>query len=394
MCGSVENIKAAEPDTAKTADGLLSAASLGISWKQPGEVEGLKSRKKAIFEVNTSNLLVGDMISRVVSARLTLESRVVAVGDAGMAVVEVALGQREVEKGGQVSLHSDLNIVVLGPTSGGLTEDATVEELCSAINLQLEAKPQVVILQAPPCGGGRGKAWASIFHVLLGCQEMLSYRGAVVVCAAEETAAMKSVCSERWTGRSGWIWKEAVGVDKLELLDDVLEEDLSANPNLSELLREASGLAKKRFEGEDSIEKARERGWTLSLLVSTDQDGKKSLRSFACYTFHGKELHIARIAAEYGHRGAGLGTYFMTWLLTKAAEMPQSKCAWICCSSLVSAVPFYEKYGFCDMTCDDVDDDDHFQTWMELKNNSVVDDDPDTESEASSDDDEESEDDA
>lgn len=63
----------------------------------------------------------------------------------------------------------------------------------------------------------------------------------------------------------------------------------------------------------------------------------------------------------------------MTWILTKAAQMPRSKCAWISLSSLDTAIAFYEKFGFCDMTCDDIaEDEDHFQTWMELRNVSVV----------------------
>merc|ERR1712110_1330110 len=114
--------------------------------------------------------------------------------------------------------------------------------------------------------------------------------------------------------------------------EDVLTKDAVDEPLLEELLAETTELSKKRFSGEDAVEKAREKGWTLSLLISVDAEGKKALRSFACYCLHGKEFHIARIAAEYGFRGAGLGTFCMTWLLTKAAEMPESKCAWICCS--------------------------------------------------------------
>lgn len=59
-------------------------------------------------------------------------------------------------------------------------------------------------------------------------------------------------------------------------------------------------------------------------------------------------------------------------VLRKAARMPSSECKWISLSALDTAVLFYEKFGFDDMTVDDITNPDHFQTWMEMKSLSVV----------------------
>lgn len=106
----------------------------------------------------------------------------------------------------------------------------------------------------------------------------------------------------------------------------------------------------------------------------------KRFCGFICYHLSTKsaEFHVARIAVIARSRGKGYGKHFMQWMLRKCALLPRTQCAWISLSALDEAVSFYEHFGFTDMTCDDIDDDEHIQTWMELKNISVAPDEPDT----------------
>merc|ERR1712118_43245 len=111
------------------------------------------------------------------------------------------------------------------------------------------------------------------------------------------------------------------------------------------------------------------------LTVPMSDAGGLSLGGFICYRLPvapAAELHIARLAIWPGIQKGGYGQRLMFYILTKAARMSQSECNWISLSALDTAVPFYEKFGFTDMTIDEVEDPDHFQTWMELKNMSIV----------------------
>lgn len=177
--------------------------------------------------------------------------------------------------------------------------------------------------------------------------------------------------------------KEVVPVDGKEPAPmgcfEVTEVDFEVGAVSEMLLWQLRRLTDRCFgAGEMSIEKAHELGWKTTLLSEVLFDGTSRLRGYICYELFPPpraEFHIHRIAMHEGHRGRGLGQKLMRWALDKAAHMPASKCKWISLGALESAVPFYEKLGFFDMGCSEVDDE---QTWMELKNVSLVPDDKET----------------
>jgi len=160
---------------------------------------------------------------------------------------------------------------------------------------------------------------------------------------------------------------------------EITEVDFEAGAVSEMLLWQLQRLTDRCFgEGEMGIDKAHERGWETTLISEVLGDGTSRLRGYICYELlppPRAEFHIHRIAMHEGHRGRGLGQKLMGWALDKAAHMPASKCKWISLGALQSAVPFYEKLGFFDMGCSEVDEE---QTWMELKNVSLVPDDEET----------------
>jgi len=82
--------------------------------------------------------------------------------------------------------------------------------------------------------------------------------------------------------------------------------------------------------------------------------GADGLRGFLCYEMFSDraELHIRFVWVPKVFRGSGFGVRIMRWVISKASRIAQTKCRWI---SLKAAgeelVPFYERFGFVDMTC-------------------------------------------
>lgn len=341
-------------------------------WQTPLELAGVKSRKRPIFEVALGSLesdAVG--INRICGLKLTLGSRVCALGAAGRIAVDLLLDQRKL-KSGKVQRHENLHVVHLGPHLA--SDSSSVEEHLASCAVALATRPQVVVLEArSPCA----EAWNAAFDELLG-EALQSFRGALVV-AGEECPSSLEGC-QCWSGTVGWLWQQQM-TSRPELLEDLFSSEAETEPE-SALLQEIKALGEAAFFGENTVQKALDRDWTLAVLVEpiASQQGMhtqtRRLCGFMCYYVRKSELHIARLAVVPQDRGRGHGKGLMQWALEKAAALPRSQCAWISLSSLDEAVPFYEQFGFTDMTCDDLEDDEHFQTWMELKNESVVPDDP------------------
>lgn len=344
-------------------------------WQKPRELPGVKSRKRPIFEISFGSLDAADAdagaggVHRVSGLKLTLESRVATLGPGGQIALQLLLGQLAL-KSGKVQRHEALDVCRLGEDL--LAEEASKEPseyfLAAAKELN-ERRPQVVVLELDGC-----PSWEKASTQLL--EALRGFHGAVVIATEEETDLVKSMCPICWRDSAGWLWQEPLKQD-LIVLDDVQPED--ADEEVTAMLQEVRTLSKEAFFGEDSVQKAEDRGWTLSLLVDAESEPKRFC-GFICYHLSTKsaEFHVARIAVIARSRGKGYGKHFMQWMLRKCALLPRTQCAWISLSALDEAVSFYEHFGFTDMTCDDIDDDEHIQTWMELKNISVAPDEPDT----------------
>lgn len=304
-------------------------------------------------------------VSRSSGISLTLESRILASAGARLVVQmllgeELDLGATSVPKymqltGSKISRHSGLRVVHLGPH---LLPHGAEEELLAAAAAELQQGPQVVVIDEAGAEGAEGAvAWPRVFEKLL--VEARSFSGAVVVSLSESASASAldsasaRFCSERWLCDAGWLLQEPLA--ELQISENALcsDEEVAHLSSVSE-------LSKKVFD-EDSVTKAREKGWSLTLLLTEER-----LCGFMCHMQTGTERHIARLAVVEESRGQGYGKRLMHWLLQRAAM--STECRWISLSSLDSAMQFYEQFGFTDMTSDDHTADGHFQTWMELQN--------------------------
>lgn len=384
-----------------------------VCWQEPLPLQGVKSRRRAIFEVPKAYFKSNceKSINTFSYLKLSLESRVAAIGSVGRAAPELLLGSRKLVTG-NIFRHDGLSVLHLGPhlISGAMTQ--SVGSYLAAASCALAQRPHVVVLDE--AAEALNEAWSQAFSFLLGSEAMLTFRGALVICVAEETPAIKQICGQRWTGAAEWLWQEDIKDDEgLEFLEDVLS--LPGDGVLHEaFFQELRALNQVAFCGEDIMEAAKAKGWTLTVLTSSSSssskslpkgssvlhseseessyngipehcpvtapdtqldkaDGGRSLAGFMCYYIRpGEVFHVARIAVPEPLRSAGHGRRMMRWALEKAAQKPISEVAWLELSALDTAVPFYERFGFVDMTSDDVDSGDHFSTWMEMPNRSVV----------------------
>jgi hypothetical protein len=364
-----------------------------LRWPSPSPLEGIKSKKRAIFEVPMAYFKSnGDQsVDTFSGLKLTLESRTVATGPvvAG-AITELLLGSRQFVTG-TASQHDYLNVAHIGPQLIDKSEQS-VDQYMDAVSVALEKKPHVVILDAAVESGNQ--AWSEVFNSMLDSQAMQEFRGAIVICTSVETPMIRRICSHRWTGIGKWVWEEEIDADQgLEFLEDVLNmPDVLNEP----LLKEVSNLAWKEPFVEDIIEKAKEKGWSMTLLITSsslaphkeclqtpdmpskkDQTGSQNdsrdLAGFICYKIRPEtSFDILRVAVVEKSRSAGYGRKLMRWALEKASGMPRSEIPWIALSALDEVIPFYERFGFWDMTCNNFDDDEQFQTLMEMENISCI----------------------
>mmetsp|Transcript_9692 Transcript_9692/g.18646 ORF Transcript_9692/g.18646 Transcript_9692/m.18646 type:complete len:367 (-) Transcript_9692:92-1192(-) len=355
----------------------MDAASNAVTWPVPQALEGVKSRKRPIFAVSSASLAVaGEAVSQISGLKINLESRIAAVGEAGRAAVELLLGECQLTRG-RPCRHDRLRAARLGPPPQSSDFGFNSDTIATAIADVLEQRPQVVILEERP---DAGEAWQTALLDILDGPQVRSFRGAVITSVqsleSKVGRAALALCHERWLGADGWLWQESVGADSLEVWEDVLGEGglFKDNPRLDKLLPEVAETASHFFK-EDAVAKSLEHGWKLSLLIDKDAEEGAEFCGYMCHRppRDGKNaLHIARLAVPVKRHYGGYGQHLMLWILRKAARMPQSECAWISLSSLDSAMDFYERFGFVDMTCDDQTDPEHFQTWMEMQNRSVV----------------------
>jgi len=330
--------------------------SASIQWPAPAPLEGIKSRTKPIFKMAAAEVDVGGKVLTVPSVTLALDSRIAAIGECGSAVAAVLLGDLAVSSG-KVVPHPKLVVAHLGPHLAGV--DAGVAQHIAAIVSALQERPQVVVLEEAMETGG--EAWLRTFSEALRSKALSSFKGAVIVCVAEETFDVRRVCPERWTGASGKMCQENIPVG-LEVVEDALNVGdgecestgkagkrrmQEAAANAEALLEQARELSEYCFE-EDIVEKARAQNWTLSLLTETVSD-VVSLRGFVVHRMIAApraELYIERLAVPRKFRGQGHAQQLMSWARAKAARMPQSECSLITCSAFDKVVPFYQKLGF------------------------------------------------
>jgi ribosomal protein S18 acetylase RimI-like enzyme len=366
------------------------ALAKSIAWPLPPALVGVKSRKKEIFNVvSGEDALGGDADHRRFSGlSLCLESRIIAVADAGRAAAALALGKEPAT--GEIKSHADVVRAHIGPHLAGA--GASLKEHADAINAALCARPHVVIFEE---GLGSGcEAWIQLFDEVLHGEAIKHFRGAVIACVSSEgPGPSRHGFTERWAGvgPAGEIRQERIVPGKLSISEDALAPRAVAvssgrkaarastatdsDADIEALLDEANELAQYCFE-EDLFDVASNDGLTVTLLAESMADGTRSLRGFICYKAMGPpraELHISRLAVPRRHRGRGHAVLLTRWLLGQATRAPRSRTGLVSLGALESAVSFYARLGFVIAPARDAPKEGSDpQTWMELENASVV----------------------
>mmetsp|Transcript_54335 Transcript_54335/g.174219 ORF Transcript_54335/g.174219 Transcript_54335/m.174219 type:complete len:229 (-) Transcript_54335:245-931(-) len=208
--------------------------ALLAAWPTPAPLEGVKSRKRAIFRVTEGAEIPvnGEALTVSGVVQLTLGSRVAAVCEAGHALTEVLLGQLELQ--GPVFRNEGLSVALLGPHLGGPAGAGRAARLAAAVATVLEARPQVVVLdeaREADC-----KAWARAFRLLLRSEALRSFRGAVVVRAGEPTPAVRRACGEHWAVVGERLWQLEMADEPPDALasdPEVFEEALEVEDAMS-----------------------------------------------------------------------------------------------------------------------------------------------------------------
>lgn len=194
-----------------------------VTWPKPAPLIGVKSRKKVLFSASKSRFEPSrdQTVNAFSGLTLTLESRIAAIGETGCASIGLLLNTRKLVTG-IVTRHDGLTVGHLGPHLLE-TPAQSIEEYLVAMNIVLEQRPQVVILDEAATVGN--KAWSETFMSILGSEALHAFRGAVVICVAKETTMVTQICTQRWTGNGERLWQEDIKDDgSLDCLEDQIHQ--------------------------------------------------------------------------------------------------------------------------------------------------------------------------
>lgn len=332
-------------------------------WPTPRALEGVKSRKRAIFELEDEVVEVRSGQCKVSGISLTLESRVVAVGQAGLAAANVLLGLQKPSSGSSRK-HDQLEVVHLGPHLAD----------CDDIAGLLEAKPQVVVLSDDVADSQSN--WAVRFRDIVRSTQVAMFQGALVICVEHEARLPHELCATRWFAEAGVIRAEQVGPELTIVIDDLCSK-AEADASYRYLLPEVSELAAMCFddtgEGDrkDIVTVALQHGWKVVALTVPDPTGvcsKGLLAGYLTYNIEAKldGLCLQRVAISTKFRRRGFANQLVRWTVERAQTER-------CGSILVHAVPALQTInkalGFTYMDPADaiVPDAEKQSAWMEME---------------------------
>jgi len=169
--------------------------------------------------------------------------------------------------------------------------------------------------------------------------------------------------SERWIAESDEIRQRPclrVVEDALSLGDEMLREDV-AKIDYCDLFY--------------WIERAQQNHWKVTRFDAGGCESRDpgTLRGLIFHHMFeaSAEFHVRFIFVPQECRRKGIGAHLVRWVIDKAARMPQTECKWVSLSAADDElVPWYEGFGFFDMTCGH-NEGDLGQTWMEKPNVSI-----------------------
>jgi GNAT superfamily N-acetyltransferase len=343
---------------------LADAAKVHLNFPEPKPLEGVKSKRKPIFTVSEAEMDVSAASCKVDGIKLSLSSRIMAVGEGGRAVVRLLKEEANVSSG-EAHRQDKLNIVHLAPKE--LSDHLVGDDFVGAINVAMEVRPQVVVIDE--CLELQNAAWAQAFSAVLSSDAFCDFGGAIVVLCSDETLSVSRLCPETWI-LGGKSVRSVASLETYDVTDHCSgEKETELDSDSQSLLEQA--LAIQYCSLKHYMDKAANQPCRIKLFASVDEDGQRSLRGFMCHEMLEEfgEFHIRFVFVPKEHRCGGLGSRLIHWAKNSARRMPQSECRWV---SLEAAdedlVTYYERFGFCDFGGPD----EHGNTWMEVKNESIV----------------------
>jgi len=285
-------------------------------WPVPRPLEGVKSKKRVIFELCDAALPIGNKECVTRGIALTLGSRIAVVGSEARILADVLL-EKQVLVSGSTNRHDQLLVAHVG------------SHLCDqeGIAAALEMRPQVIILS---CFADDGENWAATFRDLLGGSELQSFQGAVVVCVADEGHIPNGLCTTRWVARDRWLQAEQVCV-AVTMVEDICGK-AADDTCLKSLQAQVSKLAEQCFEDaeEDSENDisaiAKQKGWTVAALVEKDSvECMASDHKLVGYVAYHEEaalggLHLARVAVKPEYRKQGHASRIVSWTIDRSQK--------------------------------------------------------------------------
>lgn len=326
----------------------------------PPPLEGVKSRKRQIFQATSVSSKVQNGIVPAHGLSLSLESRVIAVGIAGQVAVRLLVHQQN-EESEQLSRHKGLTVLQIQPSEISAEAAAEVGYYKAVLALVAQKRPHVLVVDEAL--HLENASWREAFLNLVTSEEFRRFRGAIVFCCDAESVNLHQLCSERWVLANTVVRQQPcfdVTLDMLTCSRDQLFDEI-----------EKIDYCDLRYW----IDRAESEGWTVTRFGATGCLNEPcSLRGLI---FHNMvpgyaEFNVRFIFVPKAHRCRGLGGQLVQWVIEKARQMPPSECRWI---SLEAAddelVAWYEKFGFTDMSCGHTDGD-YGQTRMEMQNVSLV----------------------
>lgn len=325
-----------------------------VQWPCPPPLEGVKSRERAIFELSDAVPNVPNhsgVVSQecsVARVSLTLQSRVVAIGNAGRSLADVLLGLRT-PISGSASCHDDLTVLHIGPhlvdTSG--------------IVAALETRPHVLVLS----DAGDDGEWGQIFQEVVHSNELRSFRGALVLCVGQENrnSVPEGLCSTRWIASNGKLHAGSVTI-RGNIVDDLCGK-AEVDPTYGPLLEQVSELTVANFgEADDS-----QRGWTVVALTTTNSCGVQEL--LGCMSYNAElaldALCLQRLAVVPRHRRCGYASQLVQWMIERT-KTSDYESLWVHAVPKLQAINTALGFSYMDAADETRPDEEKASAWMML----------------------------
>jgi GNAT superfamily N-acetyltransferase len=284
-----------------------------IAWPAPSPLEGVKSRKRNVFQLESAELKVESELVKMQNLALSLSSRIVAVGEAAHAAAQLLFD------GGDLSVkrHQGLKVLHLAPSS--FPDATSALSYAHAIGACMEqGRPHILVLSEMESSDD--PAWRTVFNDLVHGQAMWKFRGAIVVCAAADNCpALQNACSELWTADRGKMQQRKY----MRVSANIL-------PDGAALLREEAARIKEIAMAADEeffdlsfwLNKATAGDWAVTRFDACGQEGAAKLCGLV---FHhmieaSAEYHVQFVYVGKELRRQGIGEQMIRWVIQDAAK--------------------------------------------------------------------------